>query len=57
MEKEMKIKTVTFETELIQTIMNYLGTRPYQEVASIINAIQVEVQKEFEVQKEMKKDE
>ena len=32
--------------ELINAIVGYLGTKPYAEVAQLINAIQTEAQKE-----------
>jgi len=45
---------------LLQAIVNYLGTKPYQEVAPLLNAIQKEFsehKKEEVLPKEEKKDE
>ena len=35
-------KTLTFSTELINSVLQYLGTRPFQEVAQFINGLQSE---------------
>ena len=35
-------KTLTFSTDLINSVLQYLGTRPFQEVAQLINGLQAE---------------
>jgi len=35
-------KTLTFSTDLINSVLQYLGTRPFQEVAQLINGLQSE---------------
>lgn len=35
-------KTLNLSTELVNAILQYLGTRPFQEVTQIISAIQAE---------------
>ena len=35
-------KTLTFSTDLVNAVLQYLGTRPFQEVAQFINGLQSE---------------
>lgn len=39
---------MTFSSELIQAILNYLATKPYGEVFQLINTIQAEATKSDE---------
>ena len=47
------MKTINFSTEIVNSILQYLGNRPYVEVANLIIAIQKEAEKSIE---ESKKD-
>jgi hypothetical protein len=49
----MKNETVAITLELTNAIINYLGSRPYQEVASLI----AEMQKQYQEQLKVVKDE
>jgi hypothetical protein len=40
--KNIMPKTLTFSTDLINSVLQYLGTRPFQEVAQLINGLQSE---------------
>lgn len=46
----MQNKTVTLSFELAQSVVNYLGTKPYSEVATFILSIQKEVQDQSPVE-------
>jgi hypothetical protein len=35
-------KTLSLSTELVNAVLQYLGTRPFQEVNQLINGIQAE---------------
>lgn len=35
-------KTISLSTELVNAVLQYLGTRPFQEVNQFINGIQAE---------------
>jgi hypothetical protein len=35
-------KTLTLSTDLVNAVLQYLGSRPFQEVAQLINGIQSE---------------
>jgi hypothetical protein len=35
-------KNLTLSTDLVNAVLQYLGTRPFQEVAQLINGIQSE---------------
>jgi len=35
-------KTISLSTELVNAVLQYLGTRPFQEVNQLINGIQSE---------------
>jgi len=37
-------KTIELQVDLVNAILSYLGTRPYQEVAQYINGIQQSAQ-------------
>ena len=37
------MESVTLSVKTVQSILNYLAIQPYNEVASLINAIQMEV--------------
>ena len=37
---------------LLNDVLGYLGTRPYQEVAGLVNALQAEFQKQVVLTKE-----
>lgn len=52
MSEQPQLKEITIKTEIINAVMQYLGTRPYQEVAHIINALTSEIQIEIGKQKE-----
>ena len=43
---------ITLSTQLANQIMGYLGTRPYQEVFQLIEAIQKEVQAQANADKQ-----
>ena len=38
------MENINISTQLLNQIMGYLGTRPYQEVFQLINGVQQEVQ-------------
>ena len=42
------MEKITLTTELVNAILQYLGTQPYQQVAGIIAAIQKEAQQQQE---------
>jgi hypothetical protein len=49
------MKEITLPIELANQIMAYLGTRPYQDVAGLIAALQQEAHKqELAIQEQMK---
>lgn len=37
---ESQMETINMPVQLVNAILNYLGSRPYVEVASLINGIQ-----------------
>jgi hypothetical protein len=39
MSKELKLDQITLSVNLVNQIMGYLGTRPYQEVFQLINGL------------------
>ena len=41
---ESEMEKVTLSTQLVNAILQYLGNRPFVEVANLINGIQQEVQ-------------
>lgn len=45
-------KTLTLSTDLINAVLQYLGTRPFQEVAQLINGLQSEAGPQVQVAKE-----
>lgn len=51
----MEIQEIKLKIQTVDNILKYLGTRPYQEVAHLINAIQSEAQPQL-VQEPAKKD-
>jgi len=40
----MNMENINLSVQLINSILNYLGSRPYVEVSSLITAIQKEVE-------------
>lgn len=42
---------ITLSTQLVNAILGYLGTRPYQEVFQLVNNIQAEAAKQAEAPK------
>jgi hypothetical protein len=42
--KEMAMEKLTLSTQLVNQILGYLGTRPYQETFQLIDALQKEAQ-------------
>jgi hypothetical protein len=42
---------ITFTTQLVNQIMAYLGSRPYQDVFQLVDAIQKEAQAQASVEK------
>lgn len=45
------MEKITLSTELINGILQYLGTRPYVDVAQLIAAIQKEASEQVEAEK------
>ena len=42
--RKTAMENINISTQLLNQIMGYLGTRPYQEVFQLINGVQQEVQ-------------
>ena len=45
------MEKLTFSTQLVNQIMAYLGSRPYQDVFQLVDAIQKEAQAQASVEK------
>jgi len=45
-------KTLTLSTDLVNAVLQYLGTRPFQEVAQLINGLQSEAGPQVQAAKE-----
>jgi hypothetical protein len=45
------MEKITFSTQLVNQIMAYLGSRPYQDVFQLVDAIQKEAQAQASVEK------
>ena len=45
-------KTLILSTDLINAVLQYLGTRPFQEVAQLINGLQSEAGPQVQAAKE-----
>jgi hypothetical protein len=45
------MEKITFTTQLVNQIMAYLGSRPYQDVFQLVDAIQKEAQAQASVEK------
>ena len=52
MSEEKEEKTYSIPESLLLGVLNYLVTQPYQNVASLINSIQVAIQGQQEDKKE-----
>jgi hypothetical protein len=50
--KNIMPKTLTLSTDLVNAVLQYLGTRPFQEVAQLINGIQSEAGPQVQAAKE-----
>jgi hypothetical protein len=42
--KEMAMDKLTLSTQLVNALLGYLGTRPYQKIFQLIDALQKEAQ-------------
>jgi hypothetical protein len=42
------MENITLSTQLVNAVMGYLGTRPYQEVFQLIGALQDEAKKHLQ---------
>jgi hypothetical protein len=47
--QEYKMESITLSTALVNQIMSYLGTRPYQDVFQLIAAVQEEAKAQAEL--------
>lgn len=44
------MESITLSTQTLQQILNYLATQPYNEVVTLINTIQVDIQSSKEAE-------
>ena len=49
------MEKITLSTQLINAVMGYLGTRPYQEVFQLIDSLQTEAKNQIQPQAEAQK--
>lgn len=51
--KNIMPKTLTLTTDLVNLVLQYLGSRPFQEVAHLINGIQSEAGPQIKKEEEI----